>query len=41
MFNNIDELRDLIRYGKTNEEIISDRIKFLNSEGYKKIEKKK
>ena len=41
MFNNIDELRDLIRNGKTNEEIISERIKYLNSEGYKKNRKGK
>lgn len=36
MFNNIDELRDLIKQGKNNEEIIRERLIYLNSEEYKK-----
>ncbi len=31
MFTNIEELRELIRQGKTNEEIIAERISFLES----------
>jgi len=41
MFNNIDELRDLIRQGKNNKEIIGERILYLNSEEYKKNRKDK
>ena len=39
MFNNIDELRSLIRQGKSNEEIIRERLTYLNSEEYKKNRK--
>lgn len=41
MFKNIDELRDLIKQGKNNEEIIRERIIYLNSEEYKKNRKDK
>ena len=38
MFNNIDELRELIRQGKTNEEIIANRLLFLESNNTSKID---
>lgn len=33
-FNNLNELKDLIAAGKTNQEIISERISFLSSDDY-------
>lgn len=38
MFNNIEELRELIRQGKTNEEIISTRLKYLEEHKQSNIE---
>ena len=35
MFYNIDELKQEILHGKSNEEIISERLKYLNSKEYK------
>ena len=34
MFKNVEELRNLIRQGKTNEEIIKSQIEYLNSDKY-------
>ena len=34
MFKNVEELRSLIRQGKTNEEIIKSQIEYLNSANY-------
>ena len=34
MFKNVEELRDLIKQGKTNEEIIKSQIEYLNSDNY-------
>ena len=34
MFKNVEELRDLIKQGKTNEEIIKGQIEYLNSDNY-------
>lgn len=34
MFKNVEELRDLIKQGKTNEEIIKSQIEYLNSDDY-------
>lgn len=38
MFNNIEELRELIRQGKTNEEIINARLKYLEENNQSNIE---
>ena len=35
MFKDVEELRDLIRQGKTNEEIINDQMVYLNSDEYR------
>lgn len=34
MFKNVEALRDLIKQGKTNEEIIKSQIEYLNSDNY-------
>ena len=34
MFKNVEELRDLIRIGKSNEEIIKGQLEYLNSKNY-------
>jgi len=39
MFKNAEELRELIKQGKTNDEIIEEQLKYLNSEEYKKVRK--
>lgn len=36
MFKDVEELRKLIREGKSNEEIINNQLKYLNSDEYKK-----
>lgn len=36
-FKNVEELRELIKLGWSNEEIIKSRLAYLNSEEYKKI----
>lgn len=35
-FKNVEELRELIKLGWSNEEIIKSRLAYLNSEEYKK-----
>ena len=34
MFKNVEELRDLIKQGKPNMEIIKSQIEYLNSDNY-------
>lgn len=40
MFKNAEELRELIKQGKTNEEIIQGQLAYLNSEEYKSTKRK-
>ena len=39
MFTNSEELRELIRQGKSNEEIITEQLQYLNSDVYKQNKK--
>ena len=34
IFKNVEELRDLIKLGKTKEKIIKSQIEYLNSDNY-------
>ena len=40
MFKNVEELRELIKQGKKNEEIIQGQLAYLNSEEYKSTKRK-
>ena len=40
MFKNTKELRNLIKQGKSNEEIIKEQLEYLNSDEYKNNRKK-
>lgn len=39
MFKNSEELRELIRQGKSNDEIITEQLQYLNSDAYKQNKK--